>query len=113
MQLHGKFLFKNNITENGGSISLSNNVPLYFYDKCRVQMGLAVLFTVMGVEKAIDRLTVLPFPASVLVASSPSLITMHTQQGSHALYAEPSNECSYMQINSFLTILLPTHYCEN
>ena len=37
LQLHGNITFINNTGVNGGAISLSNNVPLYFYEKCSVQ----------------------------------------------------------------------------
>ena len=35
LQLHGSITFTNNTGVNGGAISLSNNVPLYFYEGCQ------------------------------------------------------------------------------
>ena len=37
--LHGNITFTENIGVNGGAISLSNNVPLYFYEGCRVEFS--------------------------------------------------------------------------
>ena len=39
LQLHGIITFKNNTGVNGGAISLSNNVPLYFYEGCAVEFS--------------------------------------------------------------------------
>ena len=39
LKLHGNIVFSNNIGENGGAISLSNNVPLYFFLMCRVEFS--------------------------------------------------------------------------
>ena len=39
LQLHGNITFTENRGVNGGAISLSNNVPLYFYEGCRVEFS--------------------------------------------------------------------------
>eukprot|EP00731_Ephydatia_muelleri_P009136 Em0004g1474a len=39
LQLHGNITFSNNTGVNGGAISLSNNVPLYFYEGCAVEFS--------------------------------------------------------------------------
>ena len=37
--LHGNITFTENRGVNGGAISLSNDVPLYFYDECKVEFS--------------------------------------------------------------------------
>ncbi|KAL5497467.1 hypothetical protein EMCRGX_G013941 [Ephydatia muelleri] len=39
LNLHGNITFSNNTGVNGGAISLSNNVPLYFYEGCAVEFS--------------------------------------------------------------------------
>ena len=39
LQLHGNITFSNNTGVIGGAISLSNNVPLYFYEGCAVEFS--------------------------------------------------------------------------
>ena len=39
LQLHGNITFTDNRGVNGGAISLSNNVPLCFYEGCRVELS--------------------------------------------------------------------------
>ena len=39
LKLHGNIIFTNNTGVNGRAISLSNNVPLYFYQGCAVEFS--------------------------------------------------------------------------
>ena len=109
---------------NGGAISLSNDVPLYFYKGCRVEFSRnaatgsgGAIYNKFSAEmdqvvklrssKCIIRF----FYNSSLDLPQPNHFSIsftdnHAQQGGHAVYATPvyncNNNCFYM--NDFLTI---------
>ena len=121
--LHGNITFANNTGENGGAISLSNNVPLSFYDTCRVKFsrnvatgfGGAIYSYSYGAQNDQNS------PKKILQSSSDcainfisycfngpvNLITLtdnHAQQGGHAVYATPIYNC----INCAIFCFSPT-----
>ena len=112
--LHGNITFADNIGVNGGAISLSNNVPLYFYEGCRMKFSRNVatgsggaiynngeknaIISSQGFSISIIRLIFNPF--TVILRPSSFTITFtdnHAQQVGHAVYATPIYDCT----NSF------------
>ena len=112
--LHGNITFKENRGVNGGAISLSNNVPLYFYEGCRVEFSRNVatgsggaiyndgeknaIISSRGFSISIIRFIFNPF--TVILQPSSFTITFtdnHAQQVGHAVYATPIYDCT----NSF------------
>ena len=124
MLLHGNITFMENLGVNGGAISLSNNVPLYFYEGCRVEFSRNVATGFGGaIYNDGERNTILslgylniciirfifnPF-TDLLQPNSRFSITFtdnHAHQGGHAVYATPIYNCdnNCVDMNDFLTI---------
>ena len=124
--LHGNITFTENIGVNGGAISLSNNVPLYFYEGCRVEFSGNVATGSGGAiyndGKMIRDLHVveisictilflynypgdLPQPRSFSITFTDN----HAQQGGHAVYATPIYNCLHTCLNNELRNL----FCNN
>ena len=116
LQLHGNITFTNNTGVNGGAISLSNNVPLYFYEKCAVKFSRNAATGFGGAIYNNGDTGELTQPASNLNKCSIRLIKdcsssndcvfntsmfsitftdNHAQQGGHAVYATPIYKCTY------------------
>ena len=116
LQLHGNITFTNNTGVNGGAISLSNNVPLYFYEKCSVEFSGNVATGFGGAIYNNGDTGELIQPASNLNKCSIRLIKdcssssdcvfntsmfsitftdNRAQQGGHAVYATPIYKCTY------------------
>ena len=114
LQLHGNITFTNNTGVNGGAISLSNNVPLYFYEKCDVEFSRNVATGFGGAISNNGGQDKLIQPTSNLNKGSIRLIKdcsssndcvfntkmfsitftdNHAQQGGHAVYATPIYKC--------------------
>ena len=113
--LHGNITFAENRGVNGGAISLSSNVPLYFYEGCRVEFSRNVATRIGGaiyhygdqnnkngslvgrvMYKCIVRFTV----SYLKDISQPNSFSItftdnHAQQGGHAVYATPIYNCLY------------------
>ena len=110
LQLHGNVLFKDNIGENGGAISLSNNVPLHFDNSCTVEFSRNVATGYGGAiyneggllpkERGFSYCTII-FNADSFgnVSSSITFTDNHAQQGGHAVYATPIYKCICIQTN--------------
>ena len=130
LQLHGNIVFTNNTGENGGAISLSSNVPLNFFDSCRVKFsrnvgtGFGGAIYSDGAQNnensqksywqsssncAINFIT----DCSIVGANfSITLTENHAQKGGHAIYATPIYNC----INCALfcsSSLQPNPLCQN
>ena len=116
LQLHGNITFTNNIGVNGGAISLSNNVPLYFYEECAVEFSGNVATGFGGAIYNNGDTGELTQPASNLNKCSIRLIKdcsssndcvfntsmfsitftdNHAQQGGHSVYATPIYKCTF------------------
>ena len=116
LQLHGNISFTNNTGVNGGAISLSNNVPLYFYENCDVEFSRNVATGFGGAIYNNGDTGELTQPASNLKKCSIRLkkacnssddcafntnmfsvkfTANHAQQGGHAVYATPIYKCTY------------------
>ena len=113
LQLHGNITFTENRGVNGGAISLSNNVPLCFYEGCRVQFFRNVATRSGGAiyndgEKNLafgDSKCIIAFIYNSPVQSphpktfSITFINNHAWQSGHAVYATPiyncNNNCSF------------------
>ena len=114
LQLHGNITFTENRGVNGGAISLSNDVALYFYEGCRVEFSRNVAIGFGGaiyndwkIYKV--RLTncIIRFvynhpaqPNSFSIAFTDN----HAQQGGHAVYATPIYDCNYCFYRDFATL---------
>ena len=108
LQLHSNISFKDNIGENGGAISLSNNVPLHFDNSCTVELSRNVAAGFGGAiyndggplpkERGFPYCTII-FNADSFgnVRSSITFTDNHAQQGGHAVYATPIYGCSCIQ----------------
>ena len=105
LELFGNISFYNNIGDNGGAISLSNNVPLYFDDSCRVDFSRNVATGFGGAiyndggplpnERGFCSCTIIFIADSFgNVSSSITFTDNHAQQGGHAVYATPIYECN-------------------
>ena len=120
LEFHGTISFYNNTGENGGAISLSNNVPLIFDDSCRVEFSRNYATGYGGAiynegppvlkERGYFNCTIY-FIAnssnSSYISSSITFTDNHAQQGGHAVYATPIYGC--ICINTFEY----SHTCEN
>ena len=116
LQLHGNITFTNNTGVNGGAISLSNNVPLYFYEGCAVELSKnaatgfgGALYNAGDKEKVIQPTSKLNKCTIRLMKDCNSLygcdfdtnmfsitfIDNHAQQGGHSVYATPIYNCNY------------------
>ena len=104
LHLHGNIKFAENRGVNGGAISLSNNVPLYFYEGCRVEFTRNVATGVGGAiyndwgQKYTKhlKLCIIRFIITYgFYFKSLSIICTdnHAQQGGHAVYATPIYDC--------------------
>ena len=107
--LHGSITFAENRGVNGGAISLSNNVPLYFYKGCRVEFSRNVATglggaiyndrgqtsqnkSILSSSMCIIRFIISDFP---LDNFSITFTDNHAQQTGHAVYATPIYDCIY------------------
>ena len=116
LQLHDNITFTNNTGVNGGAIGLSNNVPLYFNEGCRVEFSGNAATGFGGAIYNNGDTGELTQPASNLNKCSVRLIKdcsssndcvfntnmfsitftdNHAQQGGHAVYATPIYKCTY------------------
>eukprot|EP00731_Ephydatia_muelleri_P033797 Em0038g16a len=128
LNLHGNITFSNNTGVNGGAISLSNNVPLYFYEGCAVEFsrnaatGLGgALYNAGDKEKVIQseitwnlikctiRLIkdcnssfICEFDTNMF---SITFVDNHAQQGGHSVYATPIYNC-----NNCIGVLASSHH---
>ena len=122
MQLHGNVSFYNNTGENGGAISLSNNVPLHFDNSCTVEFSSNVATGYGGAiyndggpstkERGYYPCTIIFIADSFgNVSSSITFTDNHAHQGGHAVYATPIYGCYCIQANfvycetSYFTII--------
>ena len=103
LTLYGYVTFDHNTGVNGGAISLSNNVPMYFYNNSIVHFSNNIATEYGGALYSNGKLNehnrryspncILRFHYTI----SPSLITFihnHALQGGHAVYATPIYDCS-------------------
>ena len=105
LQLHGNLSFHNNTGENGGAISLSNNVVLIFDDNCRVEFSGNVATGYGGAIYNDGSSSPIFYHCTILfdadsfgnVSSSITFTDNHAQQGGHAVYATPIYECICIQ----------------
>ena len=109
LQLHGNITFIENRGVNGGAISLSNNVPLYFYEGCRVEFYRneavrfgGAIYNDWGIKDpsiqsiCVIRLVFLNQSTDFFQPTNNFSITFtgnHAQQGGHAVYATPIYNC--------------------
>ena len=102
LQLHGNITFTENRGVNGGALSLSNNIPLYFYQGCRVEFSRNVATRFGGAiyndwgEQDTKHFNLCIIRFINLAMSSRYSITLtdnHAQQGGHAVYATPIYNC--------------------
>ena len=124
--LHGNIAFTNNTGENGGAIGLSNNVPLYFYNSCRVKFsrnvatgfGGAIYSYIYGTQEiSLEMLIFHSFSncainlISICAVNSKyvTFIDNHAQQGGHAIYATPIYNC--INCASFCSSNCPSFIC--
>eukprot|EP00731_Ephydatia_muelleri_P033676 Em0035g13a len=115
LNLHGNITFSNNTGVNGGAISLSNNVPLYFYEGCAVEFSRkaatgfgGALYNAGDKEKVIQTTLKLSKCTIRLIKECNSLqpcdfhttmfsitfVDNHAQQGGHSVYATPIYNCN-------------------
>ena len=116
LQLYGNVSFYNNIGENGGAISLSNNVPLKLDYSCTVEFSRNVATGYGGaiyndggpsLKGRIFDYCIIQFIATDSFGNVSRSITFtdnHAQQGGHAVYATPIYGCNCIQ--------QVTTYCE-
>ena len=107
LQLYGNVSFYDNKGENGGAISLSNNVVLTFNDSCTVEFSGNVATGYGGAiysdggpsskNRALDCTIVFFADSMYNVRSSITFTDNHAQQGGHAVYATPIYECTCIQ----------------
>ena len=112
LQLYGNVSFYDNTGENGGAISLSNKVLLYFYDSSAVQFSRNVATGYGGAiysdggpstrERAFSYCTVVFIADSFgKVSSSITFTDNHAEQGGHAVYATNIYGCSCIQNSQY------------
>eukprot|EP00731_Ephydatia_muelleri_P009142 Em0004g1480a len=115
LNLHGNITFSNNTGVNGGAISLSNNVPLYFYEGCAVEFSRnaatgfgGALYNAGDKEKVILTTSILIKCTIRLIKDcnsssicefntnmfSITFVDNHAQQGGHSVYATPIYNCN-------------------
>eukprot|EP00731_Ephydatia_muelleri_P033811 Em0038g30a len=114
LNLHGNITFSNNTGVNGGAISLSNNVPLYFYEGCAVEFSRnaatgfgGALYNNGDKEKVIQTTWNLNKCTICLINNclgikcdfhtnmfSITFVDNHAQQGGHSVYATPIYNCN-------------------
>ena len=118
--LHGNITFTENRGVNGGAISLSNDVPLYFYKGCRVEFSRNVATGFGGAiynywgqkDTKLLKLCIIRFIFTH--ASQPSTFSItftdnHAQQGGHAVYATPIYGCDNCFVNDIVTQCFNTY----
>ena len=126
--LHGNITFTENRGVNRGAISLSNNVPLYFYGACRVEFSRNVATRIGGaiyndgdqnnkngslvgglMYKCIVRF-IISYSEDISEKSNFSIpfTDNHAQQGGHAVYATPIYNCLYCFRGKPLNIIFIT-----
>ncbi|KAL5497441.1 hypothetical protein EMCRGX_G013914 [Ephydatia muelleri] len=115
LNLHGNITFSNNTGVNGGAISLSNNVPLFFYEGCAVEFSRnaatgfgGALYNAGDKDKVIktsskwskctislskdcDSFNTCDFHTNMF---SITFVDNHAQQGGHSVYATPIYNCN-------------------
>ena len=122
--LQGYITFANNTGENGGAIHLSNNVPVYFYDNCKVDFFQNVATEYGGAiynngklfapnqepttDDCILRFYVVTEEHSCNGSFSITFMGNHAQHGGHAVYATPIYQCNH-HFNS----IGKSGYCDN
>ena len=130
LQLHGNITFTNNTGENGGAISLSNNVPLNFYDTCRVKFSRNVatgfggaIYSYGAQKNQINQKTILQSFSNCAInfisycfdgpVNSITLTDNHAQQGGHAIYATPIYNCNNCALFCFSSLWPKLTTCPN
>ena len=123
--LQSYITFANNTGVNGGAISLFNNVPVYFYDNCKVDYLQNVATEYGGAiynngkffspnqkpDEIFDcslRFNVVTEEHSCNGSFSITFIANHAQHGGHAVYATPIHHCNH-HFNS----IGKSDYCDN
>ena len=120
LTLHGYITFDHNTGVNGGAISLSNNVPLYFNFNCIVRFsnniatGYGGAIYSNGKQNEFSNRNLLNCILRIYIELSHStksepLITFidnHALQGGHAVYATPIYECNILLFEPFPHLLL-------
>ena len=105
--LHGNITFTENRGVNGGAICLYNNVPLYFYEGCRVEFSRNVatgsggaIYNDWGKKDTLRLgICIIRFVFNHYTnVSQPNSFSItftdnHAQQGGHAVYATPIYNC--------------------
>ena len=114
LKLHGNITFTNNIGVNGGAISLSNNVPLYFYQGSAVEFSKNAATGFGGaIYNAGDQVNLMQPTSNLNKCTirfikdcyssncefntnlfSVTFIDNHAQQGGHSVYATPIYNCT-------------------
>ena len=114
LKLHGSITFTNNTGVNGGAISLSNNVPLYFYEGCAVEFSRNTATGFGGaIYNAGDQANLMQPTSNLNKCTirfikdcyssncefntnmfSVTFIDNHAQQGGHSVYATPIYNCT-------------------
>eukprot|EP00731_Ephydatia_muelleri_P009200 Em0004g1538a len=114
LKLHGIVTFTNNTGVNGGAISLSNNVPLYFYEGCAVEFSKNTATGFGGaIYNAGDQANLMQPTSNLNKCTirfikdcyssncefntnmfSVTFIDNHAQQGGHSVYATPIYNCT-------------------
>ena len=125
LQLHGNITFSKNTGVNGGAISLSNNVPLYFYEGCAVELSRNAATGFGGAQyNAGDKEKVILTTWKLIKCTiclikdctdsllcdfhtnmfSITFVDNHAQQGGHSVYATPIYNC-----NNCIGVLASSH----
>ena len=113
LTLHGYITFDHNTGVNGGAISLSKNVPLYFninsivHFSNNIAPGYGGAMYSNGKQNEYNRLydpTCILRLHYTISASSITFIDNHALQGGHAVYAKPIYDCYnlYSKYNLYL-----------
>ena len=114
--LAGNISFTDNKGVNGGAISLSNNVPLQFHDKCNVQFSRNVATRFGGAIYSEGEITSVQIYnlhwkklkcVIDIVGDGPFSITFinnHAELGGHAVYATPIYKCLGADVTNYFTI---------
>eukprot|EP00731_Ephydatia_muelleri_P037760 Em0555g1a len=126
LNLHGNITFSNNTGVNGGAISLSNNVPLYFYEGCAVEFSRNAATGFGGAQyNAGDKEKVIQTTWNLIKCTiclikdctdillchnntnmfSITFVDNHAQQGGHSVYATPIYNC-----NNCIGVLASSHH---
>ena len=120
LTLHGYITFDHNTGVNGGAISLSNNVPLYFNFNSIVRFsnniatGYGGAIYSNGKQNEFSNRNLLNCILRIYIELSRStksepfitFIDNHALQGGHAVYATPIYECNILLFEPFPHLLL-------